>query len=135
MKRLILLMLLLMLTSCVTNYYSVIVTEDTKLYSDKFLNEPVITIPKDSEVFISDKKSKKKKITYGTYSGWAYKPSFRSSSYKPESKNSTSSYVPKSSSYSTPSSSAGKTVQVKGYTRKDGTYVKPHTRSAPRRKK
>lgn len=28
----------------------------------------------------------------------------------------------------------GKTVQVKGYHRKDGTYVPPHTRSAPRRK-
>lgn|SRR5262249_30408627 len=26
-----------------------------------------------------------------------------------------------------------KTVQVKGYTRKDGTYVPAHTRSAPRR--
>lgn len=38
---------------------------------------------------------------------------------------------------STPSSSSGgsnKTVQVKGYTRKDGTYVPPYTRSAPRRK-
>lgn len=33
----------------------------------------------------------------------------------------------------TPSSSGG-TVQVKGYYRKDGTYVRPHTRRAPRRK-
>ncbi len=32
------------------------------------------------------------------------------------------------------SSSSGGQVQVKGYTRKDGTYVKPHTRSAPRKK-
>lgn len=30
--------------------------------------------------------------------------------------------------------SSGKTVHVKGYTRKDGTYVQPHTRSAPHRK-
>lgn len=30
-----------------------------------------------------------------------------------------------------PSSSAGKDVHVRGYTRKDGTYVPPHTRSAP----
>ena len=29
---------------------------------------------------------------------------------------------------------AEKTVQVKGYTRRDGTYVPPHTRSAPRKK-
>jgi hypothetical protein len=33
-------------------------------------------------------------------------------------------------SSSGPSSSDG-TVYVKGYTRKDGTYVRPHTRSAP----
>jgi hypothetical protein len=33
----------------------------------------------------------------------------------------------------TPSSSSGETVNVKGYYRKDGTYVRPHTRSAPRR--
>lgn len=32
------------------------------------------------------------------------------------------------------SSQAGTEVQVKGYFRKDGTYVRPHTRSAPRRK-
>lgn len=38
-----------------------------------------------------------------------------------------------SSGSSTSTKSTGGTVQVKGYTRKDGTYVKPHTRSAPRR--
>lgn len=39
-------------------------------------------------------------------------------------------------SYTSPpvSSGGGKTVHVRGYTRKDGTYVAPHTRSAPRRK-
>lgn len=30
------------------------------------------------------------------------------------------------------SGGAGKTVHVKGYTRKDGAYVSPHSRSAPR---
>jgi hypothetical protein len=30
-----------------------------------------------------------------------------------------------------PSSSGGGRVSVKGYTRKDGTYVAPHTRAAP----
>ena len=34
--------------------------------------------------------------------------------------------------YSGGNSSAGGRVQVKGYYRKNGTYVKPHTRSAPR---
>lgn len=37
------------------------------------------------------------------------------------------------SNYSIYSGSGGsKTVNVKGYTRSDGTYVRPHTRSAPR---
>jgi endonuclease YncB( thermonuclease family) len=39
-------------------------------------------------------------------------------------------YIPPS--YDPPSSGR---VHVKGYTRKDGTYVPPHTRSAPRRRK
>ncbi|RZL17069.1 MAG: hypothetical protein EOO89_09790 [Pedobacter sp.] len=45
------------------------------------------------------------------------------------------SYKPSSSygSGSTTTKSIGGTVHVKGYTRKDGTYVRPHTRSAPRR--
>lgn len=38
------------------------------------------------------------------------------------------------SSSAASSSSGGGTVQVKGYYRKDGTYVAPHTRSASRRK-
>ncbi len=50
---------------------------------------------------------------------------------------STTSETPKEAAptYNTPSStySAPKTVQVKGYTRKDGTYVAPHTRSAPQK--
>jgi hypothetical protein len=39
-----------------------------------------------------------------------------------------------SSSSGTSSSTPGTEVHVRGYTRKDGTYVQPHTRSAPRRK-
>lgn len=38
------------------------------------------------------------------------------------------------SSYSPPARSTGGSVQVKGYYRKDGTYVRPHTRSAPKRR-
>lgn len=33
-----------------------------------------------------------------------------------------------------PQTNSGGTVHVKGYYRKDGTYVRPHTRSAPRKK-
>jgi len=38
----------------------------------------------------------------------------------------------KKESNSNYSTSAGGSVKVKGYYRKDGTYVRPHTRSAPR---
>ncbi|MDR0620256.1 MAG: hypothetical protein LBG17_10235 [Bacteroidales bacterium] len=34
-----------------------------------------------------------------------------------------------------PSNSGSGSVSVKGYYRKDGTYVKPHTRKSPKRKK
>jgi endonuclease YncB( thermonuclease family) len=37
------------------------------------------------------------------------------------------------SSTSTPQTDSGGTVHVKGYYRKDGTHVKPHTRRAPRK--
>jgi len=45
-------------------------------------------------------------------------------------------YIPTSSGYGEISEKTGrpKTVSVKGYTRKDGTYVKPHYRSSPKRK-
>jgi hypothetical protein len=49
-------------------------------------------------------------------------------------KNSSSSASPKSSVSPKKSSSSSGSVNVKGYTRKDGTYVKPHTRKAPKRK-
>lgn len=44
----------------------------------------------------------------------------------------TSTYTPRYPSSDT--SDRPKTVQVDGYYRKDGTYVRPHTRSAPRRR-
>ncbi|MBJ8452868.1 hypothetical protein I6M90_16095 [Acinetobacter bereziniae] len=52
---------------------------------------------------------------------------------------SVSPYTYSSPNYSykyTPSANYGsKTVHVNGYTRRDGTYVRPHTRSAPRSRK
>lgn len=42
--------------------------------------------------------------------------------------------IPKSTFYAKPElSNSGGAVKVKGYYRKDGTYVRPHTRSAPRK--
>lgn len=132
-KSLLYFVLLLSVVSC-TNYYTVRLQEDTPLYSSSEGETSVTIIPKDTEVFLSSKANKKNysKLKWGNYYGWVNKPNY--TTYGIYSKTSSySSPRPSSSSYGSRSSSGG-SVQVKGYTRKDGTYVKPHTRSAPRRR-
>jgi hypothetical protein len=134
MKKIVVLLLLaLSIQSCVTNYYYVNVNTDTPLYSAHNDGSSVIcTVPSGNGMYIKGKNYKKyRKIKYGNYIGWAYNPNYTESSYSSSSSSSSSSSQ-SSSNYSTPS--AGKTVQVKAYYRKDGTYVQSHTRSAPRRK-
>lgn len=132
-KSLLYFVLLLSVISC-TNYYTVKLQEDTTLYSSSGGETSVTIIPKDTEVFLSSKANKRNysKLKWGNYYGWVNKPNYTTySSYTKK-----SSYSPSqssSSSYSSKSSSGG-SVHVKGYTRKDGTYVRPHTRSAPRRR-
>lgn len=116
-------------TSCV-NYYNVTVNADTVLYSSGNDGSSVVySVPSGSSVYIKGKKSKKyRKIKYGNYAGWAYYPNYTASSnYSSRSSSSSSSSTRSSSNYSSP----GKTVNVKGYYRKNGTYVRPHTRSSP----
>lgn len=127
MKKLFPIFLLLFFSSCVTNYYYVSLIEDTTLYKDQSYDSPVIVMPKDTQVFVSGTDTYKK-IKYGKYKGWAYNPKY---SYAESNNNYRSGNS--SRKYSSPSNSS-KTVHVKGYTRKDGTYVKPHTRSAPKTK-
>jgi sensor histidine kinase YesM len=118
----------LLIISCSTNYYTVLLTEDAKIYTSTDSSNVVTIVPKDTQVFISPKANKKnyKKIKWGNYSGWAYNPAYTTySNYTSYN----SSYYRSSSTSSSPSSSG--TVHVRGYTRKDGTYVRPHTRSSP----
>jgi hypothetical protein len=122
-----LLMFAYLATSCV-NYYNVTVNADTVLYSSENNGSSVVyRVPSGSSVYIKGKKSKKyRKIKYGNYAGWAYYPDYTASSNFSSSSSSSSSSR-SSSNYSSP----GKTVNVKGYYRKNGTYVSPHTRSSP----
>lgn len=132
-KSLFCFVLLLSVISC-TNYYTVLLQEDTPLYASNDSITSVTIIPKDTEVFLSSKADKKnfRKLKWGNYYGWVNKPNY--TTYGSYSKTSSySSPRPSSSRYGSRSSSGG-SVQVKGYTRKDGTYVRPHTRSAPRRR-
>lgn len=117
-------------SSCVTNYYAVSLAEDTVLYSDKKSEKEIVTIPKDTKVYLSSgiSKRKYKRLKWKNYYGWVYEPKYIS--YK--------SYI-SSSEYQSPSysnkskKSSGGTVNVRGYYRKNGTYVRPHTRSSKKR--
>ncbi|MDO5104474.1 MAG: hypothetical protein Q4D72_01130 [Capnocytophaga sp.] len=117
-------------SSCVTNYYTVSLAEDTVLYSDKKSEKEIVTIPKNTRVYLSSNVSKRKykRLKWKDYYGWVYEPKYIS--YK--------SYVP-SSEYQSPSysnkskKSSGGSVNVRGYYRKNGTYVRPHTRSSRKR--
>ncbi|MFP3598797.1 hypothetical protein [Chryseobacterium sp. SIMBA_029] len=120
-------------TSCSTNYYTVLLSEDAKMYSSTDSINLVTIIPQNTQVYLSSTTNKKnyRKIKWGDYSGWAYNPSYTSySNYVPSTKSSSSSYR-----YNSSSSSSGGSVSVKGYTRKDGTRVSAHTRSAPSRRR
>lgn len=133
-KSLLYLVLLLSVISC-TNYYTVLLQEDTPLYSNSNSETSTTVIPKGTEVYLSSKPNRKnyRKIKWGNYHGWANKPQHSTYSNYTRTSSYTSPTVSSGSSYNTGSSSGG-SVSVKGYTRKDGTYVRPHTRSAPRRR-
>lgn len=135
MRKVYLLLLFAFLTTSCVNYYNVTVNADTILYSSENDRSSVVyTVPSGSSVYIKGKNSKKyRKMKYGNYFGWAHSPNYTAPSYyssHSSSNSNSSSNTRSSSNYSSP----GKTVNVKGYYRKNGTYVQPHTRSAPRRK-
>ena len=145
MKKVIILSLLssfiISITSCTTNYYTFYVTEDTPLYSSE--NKIATVIPKGSQVYLSTNSNPQKyiKTKWGKFTGRLYNPKIlspneyyalttvKSSEYQLDSISKVNTNIqPKTSSTS------GGTVHVKGYYRKNGTYVKPHTRSSPKRK-
>lgn len=135
MKKIIAIILMFILNSCVTNYYYVSVDEDSTIYNSKGGSEPIVIIPKGSRVYITKSDKNYRKIKWNKYKGWTENLVYSNTSIP--NNYSSSNYNSSSNSYqrsSTKTSSGGGTVHVKGYTRKNGTYVSPHTRSAPRRR-
>ena len=74
------------------------------------------------------------------FKGYVYKPNYKNyHRYNSTvdgilygySMNKTTSKISKFNSSSSSNSNSGSSVNVKGYYRKNGTYVKPHTRSNP----
>lgn len=130
MKKIIALLFLIILSSCTTNYYYVTVNEDTPLYKTKEADgSPEIIIPANTQGYINGDGATYRQIKYRKRKLRAINPNYTcGSNYQ----NSTSSRRTSSSGNysSTSSSSSGKMVHVKGYTRKDGTHVRPHTRSS-----
>ena len=132
MKKILFLLLFAFLATSCVNYYNVTVNADTVLYSAENDGSSVVyTVPSGSSVYIKGKNSRKyRRIKYGNYVGWSYYPNYTAPSHYSSRSSTSSNSRSSSSNYSSP----GKTVNVKGYYRKNGTYVRPHTRSAPRRK-
>jgi hypothetical protein len=113
------------------------IDEDTTIFTSKNEKESVTVIPKGSGAYINRSDKRARKLKWKKFKGWAINPKYSNSSFSSNSNNSNSSNNTSSNNSYTKSStrtSSGGTVQVKGYTRKNGTYVAPHTRSAPRRR-
>lgn len=124
------------ISSCSTIYYVGQTTNDVELYTTTDTSADVkYVIPNGSTVLTRKKSKKFHYIIFGKYKGYAYRPvylNYRRYNHTVDGElYGYSSKKKKSPSYS--GSSSG-TVNVKGYYRKDGTYVGPHTRSSPRKK-
>jgi len=134
MKKTLLLLVYFLITSCSTNYYFVNIEEDTPIYQNTRNDSQSITfIPKGYSAFVTSGSKKYRKVKWKNYKGWAINPVYS----LPTTSNAANSTYQTHSNYTTRNSStrsSGGTVHVKGYTRKDGTYVRPHTRSAPKRR-
>ena len=135
------------LSSCTSNYYLASSPEETAIYSEENLNTAPLIIPAN-KTFIYWGSRSRPKTKYGMMQGYSIysvswtklaklqKNQIEDLTFK-DGNGYTYSQIANSlyggGKKTSTSKSSGGPVQVKGYTRKDGTYVKPHTRSAPRR--
>jgi len=153
--------ILIFLTSCtstrssaplesINNYYLCIVDTVITLY--KFDNGalPLVTIPVNRQIIVKDRNQPYREVIYGEYVGYIkYRRFYVENAFDAKklpgyvyNNDHTYTYVESvakaanksSRTNATSSSSSGGPVRVKGYYRKNGTYVRPHTRSAPTRR-
>jgi len=153
---------LLMLSSCTTNYYLTVSDAETPISSAlDGIDQSSSIAP--GKAFVYSGGTKNAFIKYGSITGYSaklrtWKKLKKLSKEQADNlkftneygyvydgipviqyrygkliKNNPSSISSSSISTGRSSNSSGGTVHVKGYTRKNGTYVSPHTRSAPRR--
>jgi hypothetical protein len=131
--------------SCTTNYYIYNNPYQVGIYENPFNeNTSVAFIPGGERIVIEKHAGKFWHARYKDSYGWIFSDSIRyvSRARKKDYGDPTSFLVKQSrqedSIYNSRiynrSSPSGGPVHVNGYYRKNGTYVQPHTRSAPRRK-
>lgn len=140
----IILLLNFILLGCSKAYYIGESVDSLKVFStNDTTTNALYIIPKGSIVLTKKNSRKYHHIIFENYQGYVYNPKYTNyrrynsstdgilygySSVKPKKVNK---YYNKNNSKSNGSS----TVKVKGYYRKDGTYVKPHTRSKSTKRK
>lgn len=148
--------LIILVTGCSTSSYYVYQTDSNiELQRTKYNVAPYMYIPQGKHIVIKESSNVFKKARYGSCKGYICGTSNLSNPIRISSRdiknlvfNSTdSTYYFKGkklgfteslnikSSYSPSHSTGTGRVQVKGYYRKDGTYVRPHTRKAPTRRR
>lgn len=152
MKFMFYLLAVISLSSCAKSYYLFNTDSSVDVYTTQTLGKVFWTIPKGEQIIATKIRSKSRKVEYysGTHfiSGYIdgrqfpYENIVSSDVHKSfvsgpstaiintSTNNTESSRSSRSSLKPTNSSGA---VNVKGYYRKDGTYVRPYTRSAPRK--
>lgn len=133
------------LQSCTTNYYVYTSPYTVSLYENPYNEQTTVaTIPPGKKIVIEKHSGKFWHAKYTDSYGWIFSDSIRyvSRARKKDYGDPTNFLVKQTSKRDSiynsktyvPSSSSGGPVHVNGYYRKNGTYVQPHTRSAPRRK-
>lgn len=140
--------LTLALTSCYKGYYTSEAEQDFSVVVNPDIGSPeLIVIPSNSKVVFKKSRKNYYYISCEQYKGYAYKPKFRSTRKRngqseeqlikdtriadetPKLKDGNTKKYKSSSKESDYNNGA---VKVKGYYRKNGTYVRPHTRSVPK---
>ncbi len=140
MKRLFYLFLILCSSSgcMVDTYYLCVVDSPVEVYSSPAFDRKLTTIQTSQKLVAGKRKSNYRQVSVGQLDGYIRNISFSSETeyswIKLKALRKLTDTTQWSDSHTLSSSGTGGTVQVKGYLRKDGTYVKPHTRSAPRKR-
>lgn len=128
------------LTGCKNIYYVGVINTPSELFSseDKLYHDRgmVDIIPANEKVLIKEKRRKNSYyVVYKDHSGYIFNPSFSSyRKFNPQLDDSLYGYSTTKPKTKPNDATTGGSVSVKGYYRKDGTYVKPHTRSTPSRR-